>query len=122
MQMAIIVSCPLGFPRDADIVETLQRILGVRIGVARRDGAMGNWALEFSLECGEVAGIEFQVSQRRAVVEVNQVPTHLQWAVVEALRRLGGNPNQFPPSFAAKSLNEVRWWHKMQWRRRVFGR
>ncbi len=122
MQMAILVSCPSGFPAAADITRLVGEILGVAATGKRREGSAGNWALELSLPSGEVTGVEFQPSQQRAFVEVDQSPTHFQWAIVEAMRRLGGAPNQLLPSFATKRLDEVKWWQRLQLRRRILGR
>ena len=122
MQAAFIVSFPSDFPSADDVARSVTGIFGEQPHATAAAFREGVWALTLKSGAGERVVVEFHPQHRNAVIEVDSTPSHFQWVILEALRRLGGEPNVVPPKLASKRRDEVKWWEALQLRHRILGR
>ena len=112
-----------GIPSPEAVVEEVTK--GVDSAVRRSHTMHGprGWSMNLTFAAtGEEVPIEGNTQDGRIMIEVFNLPSYFQWAIVVALSRLGGRPRSQPPAFAEKPFAEVTWWDNLQLRRRVLGR
>ncbi|WP_375742860.1 hypothetical protein NR800_29665 [Corallococcus interemptor] len=124
VEMTVRISFPGEFPSNEAIVSELEKLTQATVSAER------GWLFSptdtgaiFTLTAtGDSASVANSLSPNEFLVETDNPPTYFQWAVVLALKHLGGTPASEPPAYASKPLSDIRWWHtspllRRWWRR-----
>lgn len=119
--LTIGVSFPGSLPSNEEISSELEKITQSSVSVERgplfQPAEAG--AVFTLIATGDTASVDNCLSPEEFTVEAGNPPNYFEWAVVLALKRLGGTPTSEPPTYASKPLHAIRWWHTsrfLRWR------